>query len=104
MPVVILSDIPDYDLSQFTIGDTITVTCQVETCLSDVTVTFYKDSQVLQTTTITNNNQMRLAIAHTITVAADSAGEYACRAVTQEGGTPNELFSLTGLVFLLRPF
>ena len=96
-PVVILSNIPDYDLSQYTIGDTITVSCQVETCLSDVTVTFYKESQVLRTTTINNNNQMTLVFSYTLIVSADSAGEYACRAVTSEGGAPNEVFSLTGL-------
>lgn len=91
-----MSGIPDINLAEHTIGQSITVTCQVETCVSDVTVTFYKGSQVVQTTTLTNNNMMTLTFAYTLIVDGNSAGQYACRAVTPEGGTPNELFTLTG--------
>lgn len=99
-PVILLSDIQDIDLSQHTIGEPITVSCQVETCLSDVTATFYKGTQVLQTTTVTNNMLNRLTFAYTITVAEDSAGEYACRAVTSQGGTPNDIFTLSGITYM----
>ena len=84
------------DISSRTVGETITIGCQVETCLSDVTVTFYKNENVIQTTTYTNNMLKSFTYAYTLTVGTDSSGEYACRAVTPKGATPHEFFNVTG--------
>ena len=84
------------DISSRTVGETITIGCQVETCLSEVTVTFYKNENAIQTTTFTNNMLKSFTYAYTLTVGTDSPGEYACRAVTPKGATPLEFFNVTG--------
>ena len=84
------------DISSRTVGEAITIGCQVETCLSEVTVTFYKNENVIQTTTFTNNMLKSFTYAYTLIVGTDSPGEYACRAVTTKGATPLEFFNVTG--------
>lgn len=97
-PVAIISTTPNTNLSTFTIGLPFTLICQVETCVSDVAVTFYKGSEVLRVTSITNNNNVLtpLSFAHVITIDEDTAGQYGCRAVTSKGGTETVQFTLSG--------
>ena len=95
---VSITDISNVNISSLSVGDNITFECQVETCLTNVTVYFYKDDQVIET--ITNiNNTMRSMIynyRYTLTVKLDSAGEYSCRVVTPEGES-EKVFNITGM-------
>ena len=84
------------DISSRTIGEIITIRCQVETCLSNVTVTFYKNKNVIQTKTITNNMLKSFTYTYNLTVGTDSPGEYACRAVTPKGATNLKYFNIIG--------
>ena len=84
------------DISCRTVGEIITIRCQVETCLSNVTVTFYKNKNVIQTKTITNNMLKSFTYTYNLTVGTDSPGEYACHAVTPKGETNLEFFNITG--------
>ena len=94
--MAIISTTPNTNLSSETIGKTFTLVCQVETCVADVTVTFYKDSQVIRTTSLSNNNMRLLTFAHSLTLGEDTAGVYGCRALTSKGGTDISLFTLSG--------
>ena len=84
------------DISTRAIGEIITIRCQVETCLSNVTVTFYKNKNVIQTKTITNNMLKSFTYTYNLTVGTDSPGEYACRAVTPNGATNLKFFNIIG--------
>ena len=95
-PVEIISEIPDIDITNQTVGDSITIACQVETCVSQVTVSIYRDEEVIFSTIINNNQQESVTVAFPLTVEEDSAGQYACRAWAPEGSTPFTFFYITG--------
>ena len=84
------------DISTQAIGETIAIRCQVERCLSNVTVTFYKNKNVIQTKTITNNVLKSFTYTYNLSMGIHSPGEYACCAVTPKGATNLEFFNITG--------
>ena len=97
---VVITDIPNVNISSISVGDNITFKCQVETCLTNVTVYFYKDDKVIQTITNINNTMRSMIYNYTLTVRLDSAGEYGCRVVTPK--TQNEkVFNITGMFNIL---
>ena len=95
-PLEIISEIRDIDITNETVGDLITIACQVETCVSQVTVSIYRDEEVIFSTIISNNQQESVTVAFSLTVEEDSAGEYACRAFAPEGSTPLSFFNIIG--------
>ena len=92
----IISEIPDIDITNQTVGDSITIACQVETCVSQATVSIYREEEVIFSTIISNNQQESVTVAFSLTVEEDSAGQYACRAFAPEGSTPLSSFNIIG--------
>ena len=97
---VVINDIPNVNISSLSVGDNITFECQVETCLTNVTVYFYKDDKVIQTITNINNTMRSMIYNYTLTVRLDSAGEYGCRVVTPKGES-EKVFNITGMFNIL---
>ena len=95
-PVEIIYEIPDIDITDQTVGDSITIACQVETCISQVNISIYKEDQLISSRIISNNQQESLAIVLALTVEEDLVGQYACRAWTPEGSTPFIFFNIVG--------
>ena len=93
---VVITDIPNVNISSLSVGDNFTFECQVETCLTNVTVYFYKDDQVIETITNINNTMRSMIYNYTLTVRLDSPGEYSCRVVTPEGES-EKFFNITGM-------
>ena len=97
-PLAIVSETGNIDLSNHTVNDNITVICQVETCVPEVTMTLYKDNETLQTQFFADNTMDSISAAFTLNVQLDTAGKYACRAVAPEGFTPLSFFNITGTI------
>ena len=95
-PLEIISEIRDIDITNQTVGDPITIACQVETCVSQVTVSIYREEEVIFSTIISNNQQESVTVAFSLIVEEDSAGQYACRAFAPEGSTPLSSFNIIG--------
>ena len=95
-PVEIISEIPDINITDQTVGDSIIIACQVETCISQVNISIYKEDQVIFSRIISTNQQESLTIAFALTVEEDLARQYACRAWTPEGSTPFTFFNIIG--------
>ena len=91
---VVITDILNVNISSLSVGDNITFECQVKTCLTNVTVYFYKDDQVIETITNINNTMRSMIYNYTLTVRLDSAGEYSCRVVTSKGES-EKVFNIT---------
>ena len=96
-PLAISSNTPNKDISNNTVNDNITIVCQVETCVPEVTILLYKNDAINQTFVVTNNTMDSVIASFTLNVQLDTAGIYGCRGVAPEGSTPLVYFNITGI-------
>lgn len=91
-PVAIIPRIQNFNISGYEIGGTLTVGCPVDTCADEVSVTFLKDDDVVDTMDLSNSQ-----ITHNLNllVDEDTVGMYACK-VDIDGFSTVQQFNITG--------
>ena len=93
-PVVIEPEIPNFDISTYHIGDTVTIGCPVSTCADDVNVTFLSEDDKVRSGILADSQNMVYNLD--LTIMDDSAGMYACR-VSINGSDIMQMFNVTGV-------
>lgn len=93
-----VTPVSNVDISDKKIGDTITLYCEVETCLTDIRVSFYKGHDLVHSISSLRNRQLYV---YKHQVLENSAGNYSYRVSSRLASTPLLTFSITGDWFVI---
>jgi len=95
-PIVLLDPV-SYNLSTTFLGRDLSVSCVVQTCGGNTTVTFTKQgSTPTVKTTITGNVDGELSFIWNAPVSRDLVGEYTCTAENSLGTDTSAIFTIEG--------
>lgn len=99
-PIEVVNKVPSVvDITDKRIGDTIMLSIDVDTCLTDIRVSFYKGQDLVHSISSVRNRQ-RYIYQHQ--VAENSAGSYSYRVSSRLASTPLSYFNITGKLVCVR--
>ena len=92
---VYINPIADIDISDKSVGETLSFACSVFTCQGSVEVAILKGSQLLAERNFPDGEDVWVPIS--LTISEDTADTYVCLVVLPDGRTFNETFMITGM-------
>jgi len=96
-PVTIEPPVPDMNIREFQVGQTLTVPCSICTCQEIEAVELFKDNQLIFPQPVAVDRVSSLCSVHRfeLQLSDDSAGSYAC-SVTIAETSVSQVFTIIG--------
>lgn len=91
---VFIDPITDIDISDKSVGETLSFACNVFTCKESIEVALLKGSQLLTQRNFPDGKDVWVPVR--MTISEDTADTYVCLATLPDGGIFNQTFSITG--------
>ena len=92
---VFIDAIADIDISDKSVGETLSFACNVFTCQGGIEVAILKGSQLLAERNFTDDKDVWVPVS--LTISEDTADTYVCLVVLPDRRTFNETFMVTGM-------
>ena len=95
---VFIDPITDIDISDKSVGETLSFACNVFTCKESIQVAVLKGSQLLTKRKFPDGKDVWVPVR--MTISEDTADTYVCLATLPDGGIFNQTFRITGMCYM----